>query len=155
MTSARSLANQKLYYARILANSWRLALESHRVPGNVLAGAFNDAACLHLRSAYGWFLLEIAQPAALPRIPPADSTELPALTPGTALPGEIREIQQLEQSGWIAQMLQRDELAVSRSKTPGNLVINVDQAPHPDTIDEWLEQLYALCARMSDSLDEY
>ena len=155
MSSARALANQKLYYARILANSWRLALESQSIPANVLAGAFNDAACLHLRSAYGWFLLEIVQPAAWPQVPPADSTELPALTQGKALPGEIRELQQLEQSGWIAQMLQRDEIAVNMSKAPGNLVINVDQTPHPDKIDGWIEQLESLFARMSDSLDEY
>lgn len=155
MPTARALANQKLYYARILANSWRLALESQSVPANVLAGAFHDSACLHLRHAYGWFLVEIIQPAVLPRVPPADSTELPALTTGKALPGEIRELQLLEQSGWIAQMLQRDEIAVNLSKVPGNLVINVEQVPHPDRIDEWIELLTSIFTRMSDSLDEY
>lgn len=155
MASARSLANQQLYYARILANSWRLELASQNIPANVLAGAFNDAACQHLRGAYGWFLLEIVQVPVLPSVPPADSTELPELTPGKALPGEIRELRQLEQSGWIAQMLQHDEALQSASKTTGSLAINVTQTPHPDKIDQWIEKMESIFSRMSDSLDEY
>jgi hypothetical protein len=155
MVSARSLANQKLYYARILAKSWRLELQSQSIPANVLAGAFNDPACQHLRAAYGWFLLEIVQPPVMPTVPPVDSSELPVLTPGKALPGEVRELQQLEQSGWIAQMLQCDETAMDRSKSLGNLALSVTQTPHPDTIDRWIEQLESIFARMADSLDEY
>jgi hypothetical protein len=155
MVSARSLANQQLYYARILASSWRQELASQNIPAKVLAGAFNGPACQHLRGAYGWFLLEIVQPPVLPNVPPVDSTELPVLTPGKALPGEIRELQQLEQSGWIAQMLQLDYTLQSASKTTGSLAISVTQTPHPDIIDQWIENMESIFSRMSDSLDEY
>jgi hypothetical protein len=149
MASARSLANQKLYYARILASSWRQELALQNIPANVLAGAFNDPACQHLCGAYGWFLLEIVPPATLPTVPPVDTTGLPALAPGKALPGE------LEQHGWIAQMLQHDDTLNSSSKTTGNLAVSVTETPHPDRIDQWIQNMESVFSRMSDSLDEY
>lgn len=155
MPSARALANQKLYYARLLAQSWRQALDSERIPAQVLAGAFNDAARDHLRAAYGWFLLEIAQPAVLPGVPPIDSTQLPDLIPGKAMPGEVRELQQLEQGGWIEQILRPSEVGQNTVKMPGSLAISVEETPHPDAIDRWIAQFEALFDRMSDSLDEY
>ena len=51
MTTPRSLANQKLYHARILAHSWRREMQAESIPATVLAEAFDRAARDHLRIA--------------------------------------------------------------------------------------------------------
>jgi hypothetical protein len=90
MISARSLANQKLYHARILAGSWRSGLQAQQIPATILAQAFEQAVRDHLRFAYGWFLLAITQPATLPEVPPGSCFDLPDIAEGKAIPGEIR-----------------------------------------------------------------
>lgn len=155
MISARSLANQKLYHARILASSWRAALAAQEIPATVLARAFDRACRDHLRHAYGWFLLEVVQPVSLPDKPPDNTAGLPELAPGTVLPGEIRELQNLERQGWLADMLQSGSLLEARAKAPGNLATAVSTVSGPDQVDRWIEQLQAIFNRMADSLDEY
>jgi hypothetical protein len=155
MTSPRSLANQKLYYARILAHSWRRELQAESIPATILADVFGPAARNHLQLAYGWFLLEITQPAALPDTPPQNCAALPEVAEGRALSGEIRELRQLERRGWLADMLDPQPIASSDVRAPGNLALPISGTSGPDLIDQWIEQLQETFDRMADSLDEY
>ena len=155
MTSPRSLANQQLYYARILASSWRLQLERETIPATVLAGSFELPARRHLALAYGWFLLEIVQSDAMPDVPPLSCDQLPEIVEGKVLPGEIRELQQLEVDGWLAEMINPASEHRPATKTAGNLAMPVGHITGPDQIDSSIDQLQALFERMADSLDEY
>lgn len=155
MTSSRSLANQKLYHARILAASWRTALAAEAIPATILAQAFDESTRDHLRQAYGWFLLEIVVPAALPETPPERTTALPEPAPGKVFPGEIRELQRLEQHGWLAEMLKSEPQTRPQGKAAGNLAIVTATVSGPDQVDQWIEQLQEIFNRMADSLDEY
>ena len=153
MTTPRSLANQKLYHARILAHSWRREMKAESIPATVLAEAFDRAARDHLRMAYGWFLLEITQPASLPDTPPGNCDALPEIAEGQALPGEIRELRQLEQRGWLADMLGSEPITLSDVKASGNLALPVSGSSGPDLIDQWIDKLQETFDRMADSLD--
>jgi hypothetical protein len=155
MTTPRSQANQKLYHARILAQSWRRELQAESIPATVLADAFDPAARDHLRMAYGWFLLAITQPATLPDTPPGNCDALPEIAEGQALPGEIRELQQLEQRGWLADMLGSEPFTLSTAKASANLALPVAGSSGPDLIDQWIDKLQETFDRMADSLDEY
>ena len=155
MSTPRALANQKLYHARILANSWRTELAAQVVPATVLAGAFQAPAVAHLRQAYGWFLVEIAQPAETPRIPPDAVDALPGIEPGRAAPGELHELRQLEQNGWLRDLLRAGEEPAQPTKSVDSLAIGVPQGISPDQIDDWIERLQQIFERMADSLDEY
>ncbi|MEH6582871.1 MAG: DUF6586 family protein [Halioglobus sp.] len=154
MASPRPQANQKLYLARIVAASWRRELTAELIPATVLAQAFDGAARDHLRAAYGWFLLEIMQSETLPEIPPSSCADLPTLAEGKAVPGEIRELEQLERGGWLAEMLAAPA-AVAQLKAPGSLAMSVSQVSGPDFIDQSIDNLQQIFDRMSDSLDEY
>jgi hypothetical protein len=155
MTTPRSLANQKLYHARILAQSWRRELDAESIPATVLADAFDLAARTHLRLAYGWFLLAITQPASLPDTPPGNCDALPEVAEGQAVPGEIRELRQLEQRGWVADMLGSESIATTDVRAMGNLALSVSGTSGPDLIDQWIDKLQETFDRMADSLDEY
>ena len=82
MSGYRAQANHRLYLARLLADAWAQALAAEEVPAWTLAQAFEPAACDHLADAYGWFLLEIAQPDPAPAQPPHGCAELPPAAPG-------------------------------------------------------------------------
>lgn len=155
MSAARSFANQKLYHARILAAAWRGQLKDQQIPSTVLADAFDPPSRRHLQLAYGWFLLEIAQLAPLPAEPPARCSELPDVDQGKVIPPEIRELQQLEKNGWLAELLQSDSGASSVPRSAGNLATAVEATSGPDAIDQWIEQLQTIFERMSEALDEY
>jgi hypothetical protein len=157
MSSPRALANQCLYQARILANSWRRELASEEVAATVLEDTFSPAACGNLLQAYGWFLLEVMPPPTMPELPPRRCSDLPEVAPGKAVPGEIREFMTLEEHGWIGDILRA---AVPRSSRAGTSVGNLaqltpDSSVDPDTIDSWVDRLQDIFGRMSESLDEY
>ena len=118
-----------------------------------LTQAYLPAVRTHLGHAYGWFLLEITRPGALPEQPPASLAELPDIAEGKALPGEILEFQRLEAQGWIADMLAGDG-AAGPVASSGNLARPVTLAG-PGQAEHWAAQLQSLFDRMGDSLDEY
>ena len=107
----------------------------------------------HLADAYGWFLLEITRPGALPESPPRGVSQLPEVAQGKALPGEIREFQRLEQGGWIGDMLTGD-LGTAHSSNSENLAVAAPLSG-PEQASFWADQLQSLFDRMGDSLDEY
>ena len=155
MSSARGRANHQLYLARIVLASWREALARQDIPANILAQAFLGGARDHLLAAYGWFLLEVSRAESLPGSPPRCCAELPAQPEGTVFPAEIREFQQLEDKGWLSELLlERDPIPIP-VHNPNNLAIAAADQAGPDQVERWLEQLAAAFDRMSASLDEY
>lgn len=156
MTSARGQANQKLYLARILLSAWREALAAQQLPVQVLAQAFLPAIRQHLGDAYGWFLLEVSGSDAAAQPLPRNCGDLPAPAEGKVVAGEIREFENLENTGWLATMLQADDdISLPAIRSPGNLANATPQLLGPDDAEAWLDKLAALFERMSESLDEY
>lgn len=154
MSSARGKANHSLYLARILIAAWRRDLEAEIIPVSVLSQAFLPAVRAHLGDGYGWFLLEVTRPGAVPEEPPHCVAELPEVAAGKAIPPEVREFHQLEDSGWIADMLAVEPtVAPVQPASMGNLVTTV-VAPDPAMASQWAELLQGLFDRMGDSLDE-
>ena len=161
MSTARAQANQKLYHAKILINSWRSALSEQQVASRVLEQAFGIAVCDHLAGAYGWFLLEVAQPSQMPPNPPRRCADLPVIAEGKETPPEILEFQKLEMQPWLAQILNAGlvasglEIGGSQPRSGQNLAVESEQGFSPEQAEQWHAQLNRLFERMSDSLDEY
>ena len=161
MSSARALANQKLYHARVLIDAWQGALRAQETASSVLQQAFGPAICDHLAGAYGWFLIEIAQPPEMPTTPPRNCADLPAVAQGRTVPPEILEFQQLEREAWLAQILDPVFGAAAGSATGGsiksrlNLAQPGEQGFSPGEAEHWHARLGSLFERMTDSLDEY
>lgn len=161
MSNPRALANQKLYHARILIDAWQDALQAQQIASSTLQQAFGLAICDYLAGAYGWFLLEIAQPPEMPAAPPRRCADLPAVAQGRVVPPEILEFQQLEGEAWLAQILDPvfGPAAASPAglpmKSPSNLALSSEQGFSPGEAERWHARLGGLFERMSDSLDEY
>ena len=153
MSSARGQANHALYLARILLAAWRRDLDAESVAALTLTSAYMPGVREHLTNAYGWFLLEITRPGALPAKPPRGLVDLPEIAEGKAVPGEVREFQQLEQGGWLGDMLIADGAAAGAS-SPSNLAVAAPLSGS-EQASLWADQLQSLFDRMSDSLDEY
>ncbi|MEP5569006.1 MAG: hypothetical protein ABJN62_14295 [Halioglobus sp.] len=153
MSSARGQANHALYLARILLAAWRQDLSAESVASVTLTQAYMPAVRFHLGRAYGWFLIEVTRPGGLPSDPPRSVAELPEVVAGKAVPGELKEFQQLEQGGWIGDMLADETLQVASAR-PDNLAVNA-VIQGPDLAAVWADQLQGLFDRMGDSLDEY
>ena len=155
MSTGRARANHKLYLARIVITGWDQALAAEQVPADQLARAYLPAVREHLLDAYGWFLLEVAAPEQWPERPPHSCAQLPPQPEGRAVPGEIREFQQLESQSWLSQLLAEPSLEPRVSRGAGNLAISSEPLPDPDEVLQWLDRLDRLFDRMGDSLDEY
>ena len=155
MSSARAQANHKLYLAKIQLSSWRQALAAEDIPATTLTQAFLPAVREHLLAAYGWFLLHVSGCEAASGRPPRGCAELPGVVAGKAVPGEIREFQQLENDGWLGALLREDEESTVAAPTPGNLARSIPGSQDCELVQHWVNELEALFDRMSDSLEEY
>ena len=155
MSPARGHANQKLYHAAILQRLLALELQRQDIPQKALLAAVGESVLQQLLAAYGWFLLEVSRAESLPGSPPRCCAELPAQPEGTVFPAEIREFQQLEDKGWLSELLlERDPIPIP-VHNPNNLATAAADQAGPDQVERWLEQLAAAFDRMSASLDEY
>jgi len=163
MSNARARANQKLYHASILIDAWRLDLKQEQVASSVLELAFGEAVCSHLTAAYGWFLLEVAQPAEIPEKLPCACSELPPVEEGLITAPEILEFIQLEREPWLQRLLQSpvpdrtpSYNASLQAPTAGSLsLVSVGGDFDPEEAQLTHDRLQALFDRMTDSLDEY
>ncbi len=154
MSRGRARANHSLYLAKILLSAWRHESARESLPQRVLSQAFLPAVRLHLLDAYGWFLLDISGATDLPPEPPHSVTEMPAPPGGKAVPGEVREFQQLEQAGWLHDLQQAlIESSGAVRPSPGNLATAAD-FPDPSQAQGWADALGSCFDRMGDSLDE-
>ena len=155
MTSARGRANHALYLARIVMAAWRETLARQDVPASILAQAFLGGVRDHLTAAYGWFLLEVSRTEPLPDCPPHCCAELPPPPEGKVFPGEVQEFQQLEQRGWLREMLHSQSTVPLPVRQHNNLAVATTDQVGPDQVEQWLLQLESAVERMADSLDEY
>ncbi|MDO8862412.1 hypothetical protein Q6D67_11940 [Haliea sp. E1-2-M8] len=153
MSSPRGQANHRLYLARLLLAAWRRDLAAEDIPASVLAQAFGPAVRSHLLDAYGWFLLDLQQPAQLPATPPHSVTALPPVAPGKAVPAEIAEFAQLEQQGWLAELLQEPG-AEQHRRSAASLAAPAAHLLDPDSLQAQAQLLDDAFARMGDFLDE-
>lgn len=152
----RGAANQSLYRARLLLAAWDRA-RGEPVPETQLQGAFYPAVRLHLRQAYGWFLLAVSGVAeASVADLPSTTVDLPAPEPGKARMPELAEFEQLERSGWVQQLWDDDELeATPLHSASKDLLVSDQNKPGPRVIQSWIDQFEVTMARMDDSLNEY
>lgn len=154
MSSPRARANHKLYLAKIQLQAWHNALATQQVAATTLAQAFLPAVRMHLLDAYGWFLLAVSGEDTLPERPPHSTAELPPVSQGRAVCGEVLEFRQLEQGGWLAELLLEADDITSGPRSAGNLASAGASVVGPEVAGQWLEQLAGLFGRMGDSLDE-
>ena len=159
LSSPRGLANHSLYLARIQLAAWNAELEREIIPAATLGEAFAPAACAHLKHAYGWFLLTLTGQTDTSVTPPGCCSELPDIAIGKAIPAEISEFAQLEQGGWLADLLSVQIAAPSQQRSlPGrakNLAVRASNTPSEKEVAGFADELDAHMARMSNSLDEY
>ena len=159
MSSPRGLANHALYLARIQLAAWRADIDREVIPASILAQAFAPAVCEHLRQAYGWFLLTLIGAGDTTGAPPRCCEELPNIAQGKALPGEVHEFAQLEQDGWLADLLAFNITPITSNRplagSVSNLAVATPAYPSLADVTLYVDQLDAHMARMSNSLDEY
>jgi hypothetical protein len=154
VSSARAQANHRLYLAKIQLAAWRRALDEQEVAASTLTQAFQPAVQQHLRSAYGYFLLAISGCEDSTAEPPGCCDELPPVPPGRSIPGEIREFQQLELGGWLAELLAQPAPGPLGERSRDNLASPVAARSGPETAAHWIQQLERLFDRMGSALDE-
>ena len=154
MSSTRAQANHRLYLAKIQLAAWRRALAGQEVAASTLTQAFQPAVEQHLRSAYGCFLLAVSGCQDSTAEPPGCCDELPPVPPGRSIPGEIREFQQLELSGWLADLLAQPAPGQPSARSRDNLASPVAARSGPETAAHWIQQLELLFDRMGSALDE-
>jgi hypothetical protein len=150
----RGEANQAFYRAKILLEAWEGALRVRGHSEAQLCGAYLPAVKLHLRQAYGWFLLHVSgvDQVALPRLP-CSTEDLPAPEPGKQWAPELREFQLLERDGWICELLQDDLPRATTAELPG--ILGSDRSSQDrGSAARWVQSLGDLMLRMDDSLAE-
>lgn len=156
MSTPRGLANHHLYLARLVLGAWARERAAEDVPAATLAEAFGPGCHDHLVRAYGWFLLAVASPDAIPDTAPARVADLPPLPAGKAVSGEIREFEQLEREGWLADMLAwQPQRPGQATRAVGNLARSTPDTGGHGRFEGWVDALDRQFQRMSDSLDEY
>ncbi|MEP6390923.1 MAG: DUF6586 family protein [Halioglobus sp.] len=159
MSSPRGRSNHALYLARLQLAAWNAELAREVVPAARLDEAFAPAACAHLKQAYGWFLLTLVGHSDTTVTPPECCSELPDVAVGKAVPAEITEFAQLEQDGWLADLLSVQFTTQTRQRPligrMNNLAVGASDTPSANAVTAYADQLDAHMARMSNSLDEY
>ena len=160
MRTPRAFANQKLYYARIQLDMLAHQLEQEQIPHRVLLDAMGESIQNHLRDAYGWLLLELAQLPGQYRVPPTDVSDL---LENYGAPEQIRaEIElmraQEQRTGWLQQMLNARPGIVGSDGTTraaaNNLATGVSGGYELPQLQAWHESLSALLDGLGDTLEE-
>lgn len=155
MHAALSRANQKLYHAAILTRLLAAERSQEQVPLAVLLPAIGEPARGHLRAAYGWLLVALAEPRELPLQPPLAVAELVA-SEGLQEPlrGELVELRNLEQSGWLQTLLASADSSPP-IRGPGSGIALVSGELDEQQLGRWHDAVAELIDRMSHGLDEW
>ncbi|MEM1402406.1 MAG: hypothetical protein AAGG55_03670 [Pseudomonadota bacterium] len=157
MPRTRGAANQSLYRARIALEAWDQARDASRHADAQLTATFLPAVQLHLKQAYGWFILAVSGRET------ADWSELPGSTDqlaapdaGKSVPPELREFALLESEGWLKDMLApwKEPDARSPMSAPEQLLTSDRSLPGFALAKQWVQRLNTLMDRMDDSLAE-
>ncbi len=155
MSTARGLANQKLYHANILIRMLGAELAREELPAPRVLEAVGLAVRRHLLEAYGWFLLELADISELPAEPPLSIGALEQHY-GLAEPrrGELVELGQMEQGGWLA-ALQAEPARTRSTAGNANLLALAEQPWSEQGLRQWHDSLADLIDRLGHGLDEW
>ena len=158
---SRGLANHRLYLARLLLAAWERDRADEIIPAIMLDQAYAPGSREHLIAAYGHFLCYVFDPtgAATAGAMPRSCSDLPAQTPGKALPGEIREFRLLEQEGWLGELLaplpEPGPSGGQRRAVADTLAVSTAvEWPTPDRVADWHQRLSRIFQRMDDSIEE-
>lgn len=155
MARSRGEANEALYRARILLSAWDTARAEGRWPEHQLLAAYLPAVRLHLRSAYGWFLLAVSgEEEAAVSEPPATVAQLPEPPAGRERPPELAEFARLEHVGWLADMLAVETARPAPMVAGNNLLGSDRETPGFAVASRWAQSLADTMQRMDDSLNE-
>ncbi len=154
MHPALGRANQKLYHASILTRLFAAERERAEVPLSVLQDAVGEAARWHLRAAYGWLLVALADLDDVPAEPPASAESLLAGEPGEAARGELVELRALEASGWLGDLLAPGRPAPPKQAAGGAELRLVEAGGDEDQLRRWHDGIAELIDRMSQDLEE-
>lgn len=154
MSGARARANHARYMAVLQLEAWAWQLSLGQRPDWVIATAFAPAVQLHLTAAYGWLILDAAQVAKLPDMPPRSVNDLPGRAPGLGWSVELNHCLALEHSGWLSELLTPmpgDPAAASGAST---LLASTGGVPDRARCQRWLVEFDALCAAVDATSTE-
>ena len=153
MSQAQAFANHSMYMASILIESWAQSELAAKSPVNALNAAFAPAVKLHLLDAYGWFLIALRRESQLPSKPPHNTQALAALPAGIEQPPEVKELQLLEQSGWLKALTSPIPLGMP-ARQASNILVSEGSYPDLAKVTEWRDALESLLQRQSDAIEE-
>jgi len=153
LSQAQSYANHSLYMASIMIDAWRRAETAKEHAAPAIDAAFAPATRLHLLDAYGWQLLACQRAVNLPSDPPHSARALPSLASGIAVSPEVREMANLEQGGWLAELLSPIAPGLSPRRPQNVLAVTREQFDSASAAVIY-EKLEALIGRVADAIDE-
>ena len=153
--SSRARANHALYLARLVIAGWRSGLQQRTAASHTLEQAYAGGVRQHLVSAYGWFLLSVSGGPVPPDGPPRSCDDLPAAPAGQVLPAQINEFRQLEQSGWLAELLADYSPELPQRRAQHSLATDTGNVPGLEQLAAWCEHMDDMFSQVGDSLDEY
>jgi hypothetical protein len=160
----RALVNQRLYFCRLHLSWMQQALEQADVPAHVIEQSLAESVIFHLVTAYRLYLAEVATAYSCP-CESLDNTQ--ALMDLLALQqresAEAREMQQLEQGGWLQELITAFHAILDgRSQSPGKKpaqgipVLQVaQQALDYDRCEAFLESFHKLIENQRSRLEEW
>ena len=161
----RAAVNQQLYFAKLHLAWLEQALDDAQLPARVVEQSLCESTVFHLNLAYRFYLAEIATAYARPcqSLECAQALEH-QLTDLGFDPAELKEIQQLEVSGWLAELLDAQQSIVNgvggavKSSSPV-LAIPTLQLPSggldASRCQSFLESLQALMDSQRGHLEEW
>ena len=153
MNGPRALANHTRYLATLQMQAWQQAQAASNPPAWIVDAAFAPAVQLHLRHTYGWVLLAAARVAQAPPQPPQSVDALPAFAPGIPTSAELTQCRELEQAGWLADLLAPLPIGSPPPRKPG-LLATTRGLPDLDQFRVWAEALDELLAAIDLTLEE-
>ncbi|MGE8362099.1 DUF6586 family protein [Pseudomonas sp.] len=163
--------NQKIFYAGLALDAWRVAEEGRAMNAQALVQAEREAALFHLYGAVLGLCHEIAGYYRLPgsTAPRAEQFLVPAVVESAPCP-ELAELVELAQQSetWLAQLLaayaalfqppQADKKAKVDPSTPLIQAVSLDEEEPPlarETLEAWRENLKGLARRFRETLTEW
>jgi hypothetical protein len=156
VAGALGLANQKLYHAAILIRLLSAERQREQVSVSVLMEAVGEPARQHLCAAYGWFLVALADLSGIPDTPPNNVSQLAAdLELAEPLRGELVELRQLEDRGWLSGLLTARRHGSASGQGSGQGISVVEQAWDDNQLRLWHRELEQLIDRLSHGLEEW
>ncbi|MCH1553834.1 MAG: hypothetical protein L7S45_04500 [Luminiphilus sp.] len=153
MSQAQAFANHSMYMASVVLDVWAQSESDAALPANAVIAAFAPAVKLHLLDAYGWFLLALRRESQLPRKPPHSTLDLSELPAGIEQPPEVKELQLLEQSGWLSALIAPIPLGMP-ARQASNVLVSEGAYPDLTKMKEWRDALESLLQRQADAIEE-